>query len=471
MGHGAAGLFPGLGGERPALGLSGAGPFPPRGGQPPTPGGLLATSLDAARGSMGMPPIPAGPGWELASICRESGWIELARSSEFWWQCPVSLGSLIEIPTGDQRGCDGTALFQVEAMQPIDQRGLWVEARFLGASHERRVGDLDAAFPVGVGAPHAAALHLCRHGMGACTVDSGALGRRVLHVEHLRIRSLNSLTEPWVRRGLLRSPPSATTTGLPLGHGRPPDEPGDPDCDPAMLKKKVAVLKKKLQDQRAGASVGGRLALAATSRSGTRRPDAAPASDDDHCPSDTDPERDEGNRNDGASFRDALGRDRERLDIQQVARAQPGFLYDLGLTEMDRYISARSGASGTESAAQDSRQAVNFLLSIFHGTHPPEKVGVRNCRELRTLAEAIDGLTRGDLPAVGDLLMQRFKALTESVNDGSWSVARRLEVIPDTRVSLASLDERRSAAKSELLNSRLDDALAKAGGRAAKGTK
>ena len=67
--------------------------------------------------------------------------------------------------------------------------------------------------------------------------------------------------------------------------------------------------------------------------------------------------------------------------------------------------------------------------------------------------------------------MQRFKALTESVNDGSWSVARRLEVIPDARVSLASLDERRAAAKSELLNSRLDDALAKAGGKAAKGIK
>jgi hypothetical protein len=85
-------------------------------------------------------------------------------------------------------------------------------------------------------------------------------------------------------------------------------------------------------------------------------------------------------------------------------------------------MSARAAACSADSTALESRHAVNFLLILSHGT------------------------------------------------DGSWSAARRLEFIPDARVSLASLDERRAEAKSELLNSRLDVARAKAGRWAARGT-
>ena len=92
---------------------------------------------------------------------------------------------------------------------------------------------------------------------------------------------------------------------------------------------------------------------------------------------------------------------------------------------------------------------LTYLMSVFHGAHSPERVGPRTSRELQTLAEALDALASGRLPRVGDVLMQRFKALEASVTEGGWSVARRLELLPEAGVGLASLAERQAAAKSE----------------------
>ena len=51
---------------------------------------------------------------------------------------------------------------------------------------------------------------------------------------------------------------------------------------------------------------------------------------------------------------------------------------------------------------------------------------LRNAWRLRTLAEALDSLSEVKLERVGDLLIQRFKAVELAVQVGNWNVASGL---------------------------------------------
>ena len=73
------------------------------------------------------------------------------------------------------------------------------------------------------------------------------------------------------------------------------------------------------------------------------------------------------------------------------------------------------------------------------------------------------------LPHVGDLLVQRFKAVQTSVIDGNWSLAQRHEIVPPDDAGLATPTERHAAARTELLQLRLDEAKRKASGKGAGG--
>ena len=105
-----------------------------------------------------------------------------------------------------------------------------------------------------------------------------------------------------------------------------------------------------------------------------------------------------------------------------------------------------------------------YLNSVFFGQHPQASMSVHTVREMRTIAMAIDGLLRGELPEVGDLLIQRLKALEQSVRDRDWSVASQLE-LADERPGLVSLPEQHAAARHAVLQHRLADLRARQGRR------
>ena len=102
---------------------------------------------------------------------------------------------------------------------------------------------------------------------------------------------------------------------------------------------------------------------------------------------------------------------------------------------------------------------------MLFGKHSVEKVGPRSGKELRTLAEALDLVAAGRLPQVADLLMQRFKALEQSISDGHWGIANQLELVEDTATTLTSTGEQRAAARAELLRHKLEEARRKHQGR------
>ena len=98
---------------------------------------------------------------------------------------------------------------------------------------------------------------------------------------------------------------------------------------------------------------------------------------------------------------------------------------------------------------------LTYLETVFNQRYTKECVAIRTAREMRTLAEAIDSLLEGDSMRTADLLIQRFKALETSVSDGSWSLARHLELIPEEGVGLTSPAERDLITKLELQRARL----------------
>ncbi len=71
----------------------------------------------------------------------------------------------------------------------------------------------------------------------------------------------------------------------------------------------------------------------------------------------------------------------------------------------------------------------------------------------------------GNLPALADLLVPRFKSIQQAVTDGNWGTAQNLELLPPEDVALTSLSERRAATKQQLLLLKLEEAKAKFGKR------
>ena len=108
-------------------------------------------------------------------------------------------------------------------------------------------------------------------------------------------------------------------------------------------------------------------------------------------------------------------------------------------------------------------KVVSYLNSVFHGRHPPGEVGPRTTRELRHVAECLDAIGAGNLTMVADMLMQRFKALEQSVTDKNWNMARHLEVLPLQDVGLTTQGEQLAASRAELLRAKLEQARAKHG--------
>ena len=62
-------------------------------------------------------------------------------------------------------------------------------------------------------------------------------------------------------------------------------------------------------------------------------------------------------------------------------------------------------------------------------------------RELRTYAEAVDGLLRGNTLQVLDLLTQQFRATCMAIDEKSWSTARHLQLVPPSQTSAVGFDD------------------------------
>ena len=113
-----------------------------------------------------------------------------------------------------------------------------------------------------------------------------------------------------------------------------------------------------------------------------------------------------------------------------------------GLKLMQKALASRQGGADLNGPTMDALGRFQGLVTSYLTTalNPSlavqgKPLGLRNERELRTLAEALDALLRGDLPVIGDILLQRFRAVELNAIEGDWKLAHHLELIPQHAVS------------------------------------
>ena len=91
-------------------------------------------------------------------------------------------------------------------------------------------------------------------------------------------------------------------------------------------------------------------------------------------------------------------------------------------------------------------------------------VSQRDEREMSTLSSILDNLADGRLAEVGDVAMQRCKAVELASSEKSWDVAQRLEIVPSMKPSALSTAERHAAANHQYQELKLQEMMKKADG-------
>jgi hypothetical protein len=337
---------------------------------------------------------------------------------------------------------DGTAIFRVAMAYAPDWGGRFLEVESCGASLSSAAVGLSLAFPVRTHGAIGGVVHFCRFGLQNCTATYGH--RSTFHVETYRKRDPVKISELWAT-----NLPELAVEEEPALAEEVPDE-----NETQRFEQKLAELRLRLQEKRR--------------RSGSRDgslPSSSPA--DMLASSARRHRRSSGARkrrrsrsgsshSSGSVFGDAPLHSTDALAIRRTSEEAPGRLWNGAVQEIENYLGARGGAGGVDgSGLRDPSRFVTYLTAVFHGMFPPEKVGPRTTREMRTLAEALDCLGSGDLPRTADLLVQRFKSVEESVKRGNWDDAGFLELISREHVGLTSQNERLAAQRGRLMEQRL----------------
>jgi len=117
---------------------------------------------------------------------------------------------------------------------------------------------------------------------------------------------------------------------------------------------------------------------------------------------------------------------------------------------MHQYLGERQGS---REANEVAAVFTPYLSSVLMPTFGPD-ANVRNTNELQNLACALDHLMRGDVPRACDVLAQRFKAVELAAQEGSWNIARHVQIAGDTRVSTLTQKEMEEATMQERHESR-----------------
>ena len=126
------------------------------------------------------------------------------------------------------------------------------------------------------------------------------------------------------------------------------------------------------------------------------------------------------------------------------------------MKEQNIYTAARTGAAA---AKWESHRVVAYTNQIMFAQRTPAEIGMRNQRELQTFSLAIDALLEGNLGFVGDILMQRYKAIEASMAEGCWDLARHYELIPPMSATTVSASERSFATRMAIREAKLKQNL------------
>lgn len=147
--------------------------------------------------------------------------------------------------------------------------------------------------------------------------------------------------------------------------------------------------------------------------------------------------------------------------LMEKAKRHPGKLLRSGLEQMSRFMNTRSGDDLAPSVSWREQRVNAYLNQVLFNQHPASSMGMRNAWEfLVTLATCIDLLMEEQFASLEDVLMQRLKAVEASLSE-KWSVTNFQELIPPSKVTLTSDQERAFAARHALQQRKLADSVKK----------
>ncbi len=172
----------------------------------------------------------------------------------------------------------------------------------------------------------------------------------------------------------------------------------------------------------------------------------------------TDQSADDDSSSEESGFQKPLSRGGS--DLHRLSKRHPGKLLKSGLEEMGRYLADRIGEAGEE-VPWHQRRVMAYINQIMMSGPQGASVGVRNQREAMTLGGALDLLLSGSLASLGDLLMQRLKALETAMQDQNWQAARHQELISPQMASLSTTTEKELAGKAEMRQQKLRQMMTK----------
>ena len=162
----------------------------------------------------------------------------------------------------------------------------------------------------------------------------------------------------------------------------------------------------------------------------------------------------------GSSFR--LGSSTRVPTVREITTKAPGEYFKKGLASMGRYLAASGGADDMQ---WDQVSVTAYLTQNVLGTRGGAAgVGERNARELRNLAEAIDCLRAGNLARAADILLLRFQAIEQAIQDGNWGTAKHIEAIGKADGTSAPDDLKELATRQESRRLKLEAGAARARG-------
>ena len=162
----------------------------------------------------------------------------------------------------------------------------------------------------------------------------------------------------------------------------------------------------------------------------------------------------------GGVFRFASNREAGHENaIQDMARRKPGKLLAEGMRIMAKHcdpsLALVGGTTGGQALPPAAMKYLRQILEVTQG----KKLTKRDTRELETLATCLDHLAAGRLSHLGDVLMQRFKAVETATRDQSWMLAQQQELIPSHELGVSTAREAEVAAKQAKYRANLMKAL------------
>lgn len=131
----------------------------------------------------------------------------------------------------------------------------------------------------------------------------------------------------------------------------------------------------------------------------------------------------------------ALPKGIERL--RRVHQEKPGRIASLSLLRLQELLAMTQGRGTALESGQNPLPpvAVPYLTQVFLSRNPMGTVGMRNVREMRTIATVIDLAATNDPLRALDVLLQRLKALEVAHEQQSWNQASQLELVLDDQTS------------------------------------